>query len=156
MREVSDVIQLRGAIEFALANAETGEILQSGRVENTVASNGRKWILNRIGSNDSSVIDRIYLGTGTTPADSTQTALVSSAASKTATISNVGTSNNPPYITATCSWASNETFTSSTNPGIREFGLFTANATMVGRYVSSTYILFDTSNTLSVTYTLSN
>ena len=152
---LGDIILLRGAIEFQLASAKTGEVIQSGRIENTVASNGRKWILNRIASSDANTIDRIYLGTGTTAPASTQTALVASATSRSAgTISTAGTSADPPYCTFAASWASNETFTSSNS--ISEFGLFGANATMIGRVTTATPINFATSNTLAITYTLSN
>ena len=150
-----DVIKLRGALEYALGNAFTGEIIQRGKNENVVASVGRAWMLKRLGSNDSQVIDRIYLGTDNTAASSTQTGLIASAESRAAgTISTAGTTADPPYMTFAASWASNETFTNSDN--IYEFGLFTDEPVMVGRYVTGSLINFSTSNTLAVTYTLSN
>jgi hypothetical protein len=153
--EVSDIIVMRGAIEYALRNAATGEIIQRGRSKNTVVTVGRAWILNRIGSNDANVIDRIKLGTSTTAPATSQTDLQNSFASKSAgTVSNAGTTANPPYYTFAASWNSNETHASSS--AINEFGLFAANGTMVGRVTTGSTINFGSTNTLSVTYTLSN
>ena len=149
----ADMILLRGALEYALKDARTGRIVQQGRRENTVVTVGRAWILNRIGSDDSHNIDRLYLGTGTTAPDTSQTALANSFSSKAAgTISDAGTTANPPYYTFAASWASSDTHDSSS--AINEFGLF-ASSTMVGRVTTSSTINFGTSNTLAVTYTLS-
>jgi len=150
-----DVIKMRGALEYVLRNAETGEIVANGRNDNTVASVGRAWMLKRLGSNNAQVIDRMYLGTGTTAPASTQTALANSFSSKAAgTISTAGTTADPPYATFAASWASNETHDSSSV--INEFALFTDEPVMVGRVTTSATINFSTSNTLAVTYTLSN
>jgi len=150
-----DVIKMRGALEFTLRNAATGEIVESGKQENTVVTVGRAWMLDRLGSNDSQVIDRIYLGTDNTAPATTDTALGASFSSKTAgTISNTGTSASTPYYTFAASWASNETHDSSSV--INEFGLFTDEPVLVGHVTTSSTINFSTSNTLAVTYTLSN
>ena len=150
-----DAILLRGAIEYALKDARTGEVIERGFNKNTVVTVGRAYILNRIGSTDANVIDRIYLGTSTTAPATSQAALVGSFASKSAgTVSNAGTTANPPYYTFAASWASNETHASSSV--INEFGLFAANGTMIGRVTTSATINFASTNTLAVTYTLSN
>lgn len=151
----SDVIKLRGALEYILANARTGEIVQRGKNENTVVTVGRAWMLKRLGSNNAQVIDRIYLGTDTTAPATGDTALGGSFSSKSAgTISTAGTTDNPPYATFAASWASNETHDSSS--AINEFGLFTDEPVMVGHVTTGSTINFSTSNTLAVTYKLSN
>ena len=150
-----DIIKLRGALEFALRDAASGEIVQQGRAENIVVTVGRAWILNRIGSSDANTIDRIYLGTGTAAPATGNTQLANSFSSKAAgTISAAGTTANPPYYQFSASWASNETHASSSV--INEFGLFGANATMVGRLTTSSTINFGSTNTLALTYNLSN
>lgn len=150
-----DVIKLRGALEFQLRNAETGEIVQQGKGENTVVTVGRAWMLNRLGSNNAQVIDRIYLGTDTTAPATGDTALGASFSSRSAgTISAAGTTASTPYFTFAASWASNETHSSSS--AINEFGLFTDEPVLVGHYTTGSTINFSTSNTLAVTYTLSN
>lgn len=152
---MGDVILLRGAIEFALRNARTGEIVQSGKKDNIVVTAGRVWMLARIGSNDANTIDRLKLGTGTTAPATGQTDLSNSFSSKSAgTISSAGYTANPPYYTFAASWASNETHASSS--AINEVGLFAANGTMVGRLTTGSTINFGSTNTLAITYTLSN
>ncbi len=153
--QTADVIKFRGALEFALANALTGEIIRRGKSENTVVTVGRAWMLNRLHTNNTQLIDRIYLGTDTTAPATGDSALGASFSSKSAgTISNAGTTANPPYLTFAASWASNETHDSSS--AINEFGLFTDEPVLVGHVTTGSAINFSTSNTLAVTYTLSN
>jgi len=153
--KLGDMILLRGFIEYQLRNALTGEIVQEGRSHNDIVTVGRAWMLNRLGSTDSNTIDRLKLGTSTTAPATSQTDLQSSFSSKSAgTISAAGTTANPPYFTFAASWTTNETHTSSS--AINEFGLFAANGTMVGRRTTSATINFGNTNTLAVTYTLSN
>ena len=157
--ELRDTILLRGSIEYALLDARPGptygEIVQAGRKDNIVVTQGRAWILNRIGSTDANVIDRIYLGTGTAAPATGNTQLANSFSSRSAgTVSAAGTTANPPYFQFSASWASNETAASSSV--INEFGLFAANATMVGRLTTSATINFSSTNELKITYTLSN
>ena len=153
--KVNDVIKLRGALEFVLSSAETGEIVNRGKSDNTVVTVGRAWMLKRLGSNNAQVISRIYLGTDTTAPATGDTALGGSFASKAAgTISTAGTTDNPPYATFAASWASNETHDSSS--AINEFGLFTDEPVLVGHVTTASTINFGSTNTLAVTYTLSN
>jgi hypothetical protein len=152
---MGDIITLRGSLEYVLRNALTGEIVQQGKSHNLVVSAGRQWMLNRLGSTDSNVIDRIKLGTGTTAPATTQTDLANSFSSKTAaTVSAAGTTASPPYFSFSASWASNETHSSSS--AINELGLFAANGTMVGRLTTTPTINFGNTNTLAITYNLSN
>ena len=152
----SDVIKLRGAIEYALKRADTGEVIARGWQENTVLSTGRTWILKKLMfSTNQTFIDRIYLGTCNTAANSTQAGILNSAASQTF---NVGTTDNStsaaPHSIFCASWNSNETFTNSSV--INEIGLYASSGTAVGRYVTGSQINFGPTNTLTVSYTLSN
>lgn len=159
--ELRDVILLRGALEYALIDAREGptkgQLVQSGRYDNIVVTQGRAWILNRIGSTDANVIDRIYLGTGTAAPATGNTQLANSFSSRSAgTVSAAGTTANPPYFQFSASWASNETHSGGSSSAINEFGLFAANATMVGRLTTSATINFSSTNELKITYSLSN
>ena len=152
---LGDVILLRGSLEYALGNALTGEIIERGKCDNTVVTAGRVWMLARLGSNDSNTIDRLKLGTGNTAPATSQTDLANSFSSKSAgTISSAGYTANPPYYSFSASWASNETHASSS--AINEIGLFAANGTMVGRLTTSSTINFGSTNTLAITYNLTN
>jgi hypothetical protein len=151
-----EIIKLRGSIEYALRDAHTGALVQHGQAENVVLTVGRAYILNRIGSNvNTNLIDRIYLGTSAASETNTHSGLQNSAASQTfnAGIS-ASTTANPPYYVFAASWNSNETFASSSV--INEFGLYASSGTAVGRKTTSATINFATSNTLSISYTLSN
>lgn len=155
MRQLNDAILLRGAMELVLRNAQTGEIIRREKDNNAVVTVGRAWMLNRLGSNDSNVISKIFIGTDTQTPATGLTALAESFSSKNAgTLSGAGTTANPPYFQFQVSWASNETHASSSN--IEEFGLFNDNDVMVGYLTTSAAINFGSTNTLAVTYTLSN
>lgn len=150
-----DVIYLRGSLEYALRDAASGEVVQQGANHNVVVTAGRSWILSRLYTNDSNTIDRVYLGTGTTAPATSQTALANSFSSRSVgTFDNAGIGSATPFMRFNVSWASNETHASSSV--INEFGLFAANATMVGRLTTSSTINFSSTNTLAITYTLSN
>lgn len=150
---LGDAIVLRGAIEYALRDAATGSIVQQGAEDNIVVTVGRVWMLARIGSNDSHNIDRVGLGTGTTAPATSQTGLANSFSTKTGTMSSAQYTSNPPSYELQVSWASNETHSSSS--AINEFGLF-ASDTMVGRLTTSAAINFGSTNTLAISYRLSN
>ena len=148
-------IKLRGSIEFALRDAQSGDVIHQGRMENTVVTVGRAWMLDRLHTSDAQLIDRLYLGTDATAPATSDIALGASFSSKAAgTISTAGLSANPPYVTFAASWASNETHASSS--AINEFGLFTDEPVMIGHLTTSAVINFSSTNTLAVTYTLSN
>lgn len=152
--QMSDVIRFRGFLEWALKNTETGEIIDSGGA-NVVCSTGRAWMLKRLGSTDANQIDRIYLGTDTQSPTSTVTALADSFSSASFGTRNTdGTTADPPYMTFSVSWTTNETHDSSSN--IEEFGIYASTGPIVGYLTTSAAINFGTSNTLAITYTLSN
>jgi hypothetical protein len=152
----SDCIKLRGAIEYAIKDASDGRVIDHIRGENVVLTVGRTWILQKLNSNSNTqILTRIYLGSSSTAASNTQSGLLASAASQTF---NVGVTDNAtssaPHTIFCASWNSNETFTSSSV--INEIGLYAGAGTAVGRYVTASAINFASTNTLTVSYTLSN
>lgn len=153
-QEMGDVIKLRGAIEWALRDAATGEIIQTGYNENVVVTAGRVWMLARIGSSSTDTISRIYLGNSTQATATALTALSASFSSKAiGTVSSAQYTSNPPSYEFQASWASGDTHANSTN--IVEFGLY-AKDTMVGYLTTSAAINFQSTNTLAISYRLSN
>lgn len=152
--QLGDAIQLRGYLEYQLRNALTGEIVQQGRQENIVVTKGRVWMLNRLCSNNTNTVDRIYLGKDTQSPATGLTALSVSFSSKAGTMSSAQYTSNPPSYELQCSWASNETHDSSS--AIQEFGLYVSEGTMVGYLTTSAAINFGSTNTLAISYRLSN
>lgn len=150
---LGDAILLRGAIEYALRDAGSGELVQGGSANNIVVSVGRVWMLNRLMSNNASVIDRVGLGTGTSVVGVSNTELANSFSTKTGTMSSAQYTSYPPSYELQVSWASNETHASSS--AINEFGLY-ASGTLVGRLSTSAGINFGSTNTLAISYRLSN
>ena len=150
---MGDAILLRGSIEYALRDASSGNVVQSGICHNIVASVGRVWMLNRLMSDNASVIDRVGLGTGTSAVNVSNTQLANSFSTKTGTMSSAQYTSYPPSYELQVSWASNETHASSS--AINEFGLY-ASDTLVGRLSTSAGINFGSTNTLAISYRLSN
>lgn len=159
--EVGDVIALRGCIELQLRNAFTDEPVGERIKLNTVVTAGRRWVLEKINSsqNQTNAINAIAVGTSTTAPATGDTALGSEI---TATVGRltVGTftttnlTSNPP------SWRAEVLFGTAQATGtLGECALFNTSAatagTMLSRVTFST-ISKSTSNTLSVSYTISN
>lgn len=152
---MGDCIQLRGCLEYALYNTK-GEIVERGRRENTIVTAGRKWVLRQIVSSDivtSESISYLGVGTGTAAPATSDTGLASEVTRKAiGTFATANLTSNPPSWQAQVSFATNEG-----NSTLGEMALFnsSANGTMLGRATFST-INKTTSNTLSVSYTVSN
>ena len=151
--ELDDVIHLRGLLEMQLLNAETGEPIGDRLSTNTVVTAGRRWVLSRIWTTDAQTISYMGVGTDTTAPATGQTEL-SSSISRLAigTFTTTGLANNPP------SWRAETTFaTNQCNTTLGEAGLFNSSSagTMLSR-VTFTTINKTTSNTLSISYTISN
>jgi hypothetical protein len=152
---MQDVIKLRGCLEIALRNAN-GEVTDYRKIDNTIVTVGRRWVLQQIASSDINTAQSIgfmAVGTGTAAPATGDTALGSE--SSRLAINSFTTSNltsNPPSWRAEASWATN-----LANTTLGEVGLFVASAagTMLGRATFST-INKTTSNTLSISYTVSN
>jgi len=157
---LEDVIHLRGCLEWALHDAKNNRILQGGRV-NTIMTAGRRWVLEKIGSfsNQINAINAIAVGTDTSGLATSNTALGSeitaSLGRKTVgTFTTTNLTSNPPSWRAEVSFATNEA-----TGTIGEFGLFNTSAatsgTMLARQTTGTFQKA-TSNTLSVSWTVSN
>lgn len=153
---MNDVIQLRGQLEITLRNAFNNEIVDKVIVKNTVVTSGRRWVLQQLESTDHSTgqnISHMAVGTGTTAPATADTGLGSE--TTRVAINSFTTSNltsNPPSWRAECSYATNQA-----NTTLGEVGLFNSSSagTMLARATFST-INKTTSNTLSISYTISN
>lgn len=151
---------MKGSLRMALMNAQSGEVVKEWEIHNVVATAGRKWILQKIAGNysggsaatDSSPINYIAIGTGTTAPATSDTALGSETTRKS--VQNFTTSNltsNPPSYQLECSFATNEG-----NTTLAEVGIL--NSSSGGTLLThATYgtINKTTSNTLSISYTVS-
>ena len=154
--EIYGVIRLRGSLRLALRDPD-GAIVQERIINNLVVTQGRSWVLGQLESVNIQTGQTIsYLGIGTsTTAPTTADVLLGSEVTRVA----IGTwitstlTANPPSWQAQASFATNQG-----NTTIGECGLFntaTANtATMLG-HATFTSFLKTTSNTLTISYTIS-
>jgi hypothetical protein len=152
---IGDAIALRGCIEYSLRNALTGDEVQHGVVHNTVVTAGRSWVLMRIQSSSppSTTLGFLACGSSNTAPATGNTALGGEVTRIAITsFVNAGTSASTPYWQALAQFATNEA-----NTTINEFGLFnsSSNGTMLSRVTTSDINKTNT-NTLTVTYTISN
>lgn len=152
--QVQDFIKLRGALQIALLDPE-GKIVEKRIIENTVVTVGRVWILKQLESvdiNTALTISALAIGTSTTAPSTGQTALGSEITRHNiATFSTVNLTANPPSWDAIVSFATNEG-----NTTLGEAGLFNSSAgnTMIARATFASFVKA-TSNTLTITYTIS-
>ncbi len=152
--------KLRGYLEYVLRDAVTGKVVQRGKKRNTVTASGRGWALARImsGSN-AQILSAIAIGSVSTAPSSNDSAM-----GGYMTIRNFGTqglttgTNTACTFTGAVSFASNETFTGSSQIG--EFAIYNSASTgsglMFNHLNTTTYINFATSNTLAITITITN
>jgi hypothetical protein len=164
--EAGDVIRLRGCLELEMRVAlaghpDDGKVVAYRKQENTIVTVGRKWVLEKICSfsNQTNSINAVALGTSTTAPATSDTALGSEI---TATVGRltIGTwqtgnlTSNPPSARAEVSFG-----TAQAVGTLGEIGLWNTSAatagTMLGRVTFST-ISKSTSNSLTVSYTISN
>lgn len=151
-----DEFHLRGSLKIALMNAFNGKVVKEINIHNTVVTAGRAWVLKAIASSESATsqtIQQMAIGTSTTAPATSDSALGSEATRKaigTFTTSNL--TSNPPSWLAASSWATNEG-----NTTLGEVGLFNSSSggTMLARATFGT-IDKATSNTLAISYTVSN
>jgi hypothetical protein len=155
--QAQDMILLRGSLEIAILNAQTGKEVDRISVRNTVVTAGRKWILQKLLSSDVSgaqttPLSYMGIGTSTTAPATSDSALGSETTRKaiqTFTTSNL--TSNPPSYQLETSYATNEG-----NTTLAEVALFNSSSggTMLARATFGT-INKTTSNTLSISYTIS-
>jgi hypothetical protein len=152
---MQDVIKMRGCLEIVLSDPH-GNVVDKQTINNTIVTVGRRWVLQQIASSDINTAQSIgYMAVGTsTAAPATGDTALGDESSRIA-INSFTTSNltsNPPSWRAEASWATN-----LANTTLGEVGLFVTSAagTMLGRATFST-VNKTTSNTLSISYTVSN
>ena len=149
-----DVLHMRGYIEMQLGDMH-GNPLGPIISLNTVVTAGRRWVLSRIKSTSPATeqISHVAIGTGTTAPATGNTALGSETTRiAISAFTTTGLDSNPPSWRAECQFATNEG-----NTTLGEAGLFNSSSsgTMLSR-VTFTTINKTTSNTLAVSYTISN
>jgi len=154
--DLKGVITLRGSLRIALRDLQ-GELLQERLIHNVVVTQGRSWVLGQLESVNhvtSQNIGWLAIGTSTT-APATGDVLLGSEITRVA----IGTwvtstlTANPPSWQAQASFASNVGNTTLGEVGL--FNVSTANvATMLG-HATFTSFSKTTSNTLTISYTIS-
>jgi len=156
--QVGDVIKLKGSLIAVLKNLEGQEVQRVER-NNIIVTAGRAWVLKHIvgtdvfNGNETAPLKYLAIGTSTTAPATSDTTLGSETTRKA--IQNFTTSNltsNPPSYQLECSFATNEG-----NTTLGEVGLLNSSSggTLLAHATFST-INKTTSNTLSISYTISN
>ncbi len=153
--QTHDVIRMKGFIEMELRNASNQEVLRR-ETHNVIVTSGRAWVLQQICSSmisTAQTINNMAVGTGTTAPATSDSALGGESLRKSiGTFTTTNLTSNPPSWLAAVSFATNEA-----NTTLGEVGLFNSSSggTMLGRATFTT-INKTTSNTLSISYTVSN
>ena len=152
---MQDVIRMRGCLEIVLGDS-SGKVLDRQVINNTIVIAGRRWVLQQIASSEINTAESIAymaVGTGTSAPATGDTAL--GGESSRIAIQSFNTANltsNPPSWQAQASWATNQA-----NTTLGEVALFVTDSSgvMLGRATFTT-INKTTSNTFSISYTVSN
>lgn len=154
---LQDCIKFRGCIELELRNAKTQEVVAKRKIDNVVVTSGRSYVLSRLvsASPQTDTINAIAVGTSTTAPATGDTLLGSEALRiSISSFATAGLTNNPP------SWQAQATFaTNQANTTLGEAGLFNSTVSNVQTMLSHvTYATINktTSNTLAISYTISN
>lgn len=152
----ADVIKLRGFIEASLRDIHGNEV-QRVTEHNVVVTAGRAWVLKQLESTDiqtAQTVSYLAVGTGTSNAPATSDTTLQSENTRKAvgTFTTSNLTSNPPSWRAEVSFATNEA-----NTTLGEVGLLNSSSggTLLARATFST-INKTTSNTLSISYTISN
>jgi hypothetical protein len=153
--EAVDRINLRGSLEISLKDT-SGKELEHRSIQNVVVTVGRRWVLQQLETLDqqtAQTISHLAVGTSTTAPATGDTALGSENTRKAiGTFSTANLTSNPPSWQAQVSFNTNEA-----NTTLGEVGLFQSSSggTLFARATFAT-INKTTSNTLSISYTISN
>ncbi len=151
--EFNGYLKMRGSIELCMKDLHGNEIWR--KRENTVVTVGRVWVLKQLESvdNTTQVLSHIAIGTSTTAPSTADTALASETTrAAIGTFSTTNLTSNPP------SWQAQVSFNTNVgNTTLGEVGMFNSSAggTLFARATFAT-INKTTSNTLSISYTISN
>lgn len=153
---MSNTIALRGSIKMHLKNADTDEVLETREIKNLLVTQGRSWVLGQLESVNSQAQTIGFLAIGTsTVAPTTADTLLGSEVTRVAIGTWVTTTltANPP------SWQAQASFTTAQgNTTLAECGLFnTSLANVATMLAHATFTSFSktTSNTLTISYTIS-
>lgn len=147
-------IQLRGALRIALRDPH-GKILEERIIKNTVVTQGRSWVLGQLETVNqvtSQTISQMAIGSGLVAPTTANTALGLEVTRKAiGTFVTTQLTANPPSFDSVTSFATNEA-----NTTLGEVGLFNSSSggTMLARATFASFVKA-TSNTLSITYTIS-
>lgn len=124
--EYTDYIKLRGCLEIALLDAKDGREVQRIKINNTVVTSGRSYVLSRIlsASPQTDVINAIAVGTSVTAPTTADTLLNSeSLRISIASFVTTGLTANPPSWQAQCTFLTNQA-----NTTLGEAGLFNSTS----------------------------
>lgn len=157
--QFADQIVLRGSLEIVLKDAKTQQELERRSIKNTIVTAGRAWVLKHIAGtaifngNETRPLSHIAIGTSTTAPATGDTALGSETTRRAIdafTTANI--TSNPPSYQLEVSYNTNEG-----NTTLAEIGVFNSSAagTLLAHATFGT-INKTTSNTLAVSYTISN
>ena len=147
-------IQLRGSLRIAMRDPD-GKLLEERIVKNTVVTQGRSWVLGQletVNQQTAQTVSQMAIGSGTVAPTTANTALGLEVTRKAiGTFSTTNLTANPPSFDSITSFATNEA-----NTTLAEVGLFNSSAggTMLARATFASFVKA-TSNTLSITYTIS-
>lgn len=153
---MEEVIRLKGSLELILKSAFDGSVVERRKIENTVVTAGRSWVLGQLISSNIATAQTIsYLGVGTSTASpTTADTTLGSETTRLAigTFTTTGMTSNPPSWVAAVSFATN-----LANTTLAEAGMFNSSAagTMFNHATFAT-LNKTTSNTLTVSFTVSN
>lgn len=156
--QVGDVIKLKGSLVAVLKNLQ-GQEVDRREQHNIIVTAGRAWVLKHIvgtavfNGNETAPLNYLAIGTSTTAPATSDTTLGSEVTRKTIqSFTTTNLTSNPPSYQLECSFATNEG-----NTTLGEVGLLNSSAsgTLLAHATFST-INKTTSNTLSISYTISN
>lgn len=153
--ELLGVIKLRGAIQMALHDPQ-GRLVLERKIENIAVTAGRAWILGQletVNQATAQTISQLAIGSSTlspTTGDTTLNAEVTRTA--ILTFATGGLTNNPPSWQAQVSFATN-----LANTTLAEVGLLNSSSggTLIAHATFTSFVKA-TSNTLSISYTISD
>lgn len=159
MQQLNDSIVLKGSLEIILRSIYDGSVVERRQVNNTVATAGRAWVLKHIAGtaifngNETRPLSHLAVGTSTTAPATSDTTLGSEVTRRAIdAFTTTNLTSNPPSYQIECSFATNEA-----NTTLGEVGLLNSSAsgTLLAHATFGT-INKTTSNTLSISYTISN
>lgn len=148
------VIRLRGSLRIQEVSPD-GKIVNERRIDNTVVTQGRSWVLGQletVNQATAQAIGWLAVGSGTTAPTTGDTALgLEVLRLAIGTFVTTTLANNPPSWQAQVSFATNQA-----NTTLAEVGLFNSSAagTMLARATFASFVKA-TSNTLNISYSIS-